>query len=249
MVKGVRHPREQDDGTRVVTFEKCGWKLTHAQIDKWASYYGTTLTKVTEAEDDDLDPDVKPDDNKVGCGNLRVTVKLRKPIPQFLPMFGYKVRVFYKDITRVCTNCYQAGHLKRECQNQSKSWLHHVVDFITDNEHIEENDFGYWMRKSRELIRDNPEMFDCPEQEMDDLDIDSDDSEVNDSDFAEARSGPQSPNVITTDPITSVSHVIENIETNNKTLDKNPLPTEEKRPRGHPKNKLDPSDVTKKTKK
>jgi len=33
-----------DDGTRIVIFEKCGWKLTHEQIKTWASYYGEALS-------------------------------------------------------------------------------------------------------------------------------------------------------------------------------------------------------------
>jgi len=39
VVKGVRPDRSfYDDGTRTVTFEKCGWKITHPQIEKWATY-------------------------------------------------------------------------------------------------------------------------------------------------------------------------------------------------------------------
>jgi len=256
MIKGVRQKRP-DDGTRTVTFEKCGWKITHAQIEQWASYYGQPLSKVREVTDDDIDPDVRPDDNNVGCGNLQIDVKLKKIIPQFLPMHGYKVRVYYKDIPRVCTNCYQIGHLRKTCPNETKSWIHHVCDFISDNDNIAEEDFGYWMDKSRDYVRDNPEKFDCPdEMNLDDLNIeDSDpetenDEESSDSTFTTSNQGVPSPKVITSDPIASVSNFVDSLEAKSKVRTQKSLPTGEKdsdkKSRGRPKSNTGTSDVTKK---
>jgi len=251
-IKGVRPPRQVDDGIRTVTFEKCGWKLTHQQIIKWASYYGKVLSPVTESKDTDLDPDVRPDDNTVGCGDLKVLVKIRRPIPQFLPMYGYKIRLYYKDIPRMCSNCFQTGHVKKDCENATKTWLHHVVDFISENDQIDEEDFGYWMKKSREYIRDNPECFECPDDlGLDEMNLDSnsntdsqepsDDSDSNDVTVTQPKnltSSPKvnSPSIVVTNPISSVSSVVDSIETKNKQKTK-PPPTGEKKPRGRPKSK------------
>jgi len=249
MIKGVRPPRTVDDGTRWVTFEKCGWKLTHPQIEQWASYYGTVLSKIQEATDDDLDPDVRPDDNTVGCGNLQVKVKIIKPIPQFLPMHGYKVRVYYKDIPKMCTNCYKTGHLRKDCKNDNKNWLHYVVDFITDNDQIDEEDFGFWMKKSRDYIRANPEMFNCPEIEMEDLNlssasdignlnIDSDASD-HETDSANTTVTEKENESVDPQPI-KVTEMVQTIETKSKPTNKSQPTGEAKKSRGPKTSKNSP---------
>jgi len=256
MLKGVR-PKSVDDGTRTVTFEKCGWKITHAQIEQWASYYGQPLSKVREVTDDDIDPDVQPDDSNVGCGNLQIDVKLRKIIPQFLPMHGYKVRVYYRDIPRVCTNCYQTGHLRKMCPNETKSWIHHICDFISGDDNIAEEDFGYWMDKSRDFIRDNPEKFDVPDemnlgeldiQDSTDQDTESDTDSPN-STFTNNNQNVSSPKVITSDPIASVSNFVDTLEAKSKANSKQSLPTgevdKEKKSKGRQKTKEGTSDVMK----
>jgi len=243
-IKGVR-PRTQttvDDGTRKVTFKKCGWKLTHPQVERWASYYGIVMSPVTEAVRDDLDPDVQPEFNTVGNGDLQITVRLKRPIPQFLPMFGYKVRVFYKDIPRMCTNCFVTGHLKKDCPNQTKNWLHYVTNFISDNDHISEDDFGFWMKKSREFVRDNPDIFEYTdsinpsETDIGDLNIDSDSEQENDQQVTLTSS----PKIITENPITSVSNFVDSIETQAKDS-KETQPTGEKPKRGRSKGSTDTS--------
>jgi len=239
-IKGVRPPKLHvgyvDDGTRWVTFEKCGWKLTHEQVLTWAAYYGEVLSKVKEDTHDDLDPDVQPENNTVGCGDLKVLVRVKRPIPQFLPMFGYKVRVYYKEIPRVCTNCYTTGHVKKDCQKPNKQWLHFVVDFITDNENIPEDHFGIWMKKSREFIQADKQMFECPPDvanEADFEDLNLDDSESN-----------ESSDETVVEPVKTVTNIVKSIETKNKkdtnekktknkSRDKTP-PTREAKKRGRP---------------
>jgi len=135
-------------------------------------------------------------------------------------MFGYKVRVYYKDIPRVCTNCYVTGHQRKECENQTKSWIHHVVDFITDNEDIQEQDLGYWMKKSQKHVQDNPDIFNGPDDlSVDDLNIDSDsefDSDAQDKTVTNHSTEASSPNVITANQIKSVSNVVNTIKTQDK---------------------------------
>jgi len=214
IVKGVRR-QNVDDGTRTVIFEKCGWKLTHEQVSKWASFYGNVLTKVTESQDDDLDPDVRPEDNNVGCGNLQVTVKINKAIPQFLPMYGHKIRVYYKDIPRVCTNCYEAGHVRKSCTNTNKIWVHHVTEFISENERIPEECFGFWLQKSREYVSVNPHLFDVPDA-PDDPSSDLDDMNLSSAGSVEEDEGTSDVTVTSNEPKQSVSNIIEALETNSK---------------------------------
>jgi len=256
-VKGVRPPRQEDDGIRAVFFEKIGWKLAHEQIEAWASQFGQVLGKVREATDDDLDPDVMPDDNYVGCGNMRVTVKLRRSIPQFLPMYGYKVKVYYKDIPKVCTNCYKAGHIRRECTNENKSWIEHVVEYISNNENIPEEMFGLWMKKSKDYVKANLNQYQGPEESTDngsttsnvdlgDLNLESDDSEELET--------------TVTEPQRTVSNIIENIETKTKSTEaiktkkinvqseSQPTGDQTKKPRGRPPGSTKDKEAHKNTK-
>jgi len=96
------------------------------------------------------------------------------------------------------------------------------VDFITDNENIQEEDFGYWMKKSREYIRDNPEMFTCPETELDDLNLDSEpESESNSSsDQNESTVTEDQSNASSNEISESVSKIVNKIE--NKSKQKSP---------------------------
>jgi len=119
------------------------------------------------------------------------------------------------------------------------------VDFISDNDHIQDEDFGYWMRKSREYIRAQPELFQCPDEvDMDDLNLDSNNEEDSDSNDTStttvtATNVPQSPNVITKNPISSVSNFVSSLETqkaqNQSKEQDQSQPTGEKPKRGRPK--------------
>ena len=48
-------------------------------------------------------------------------------------MHGKKLRIYYQNITKLCTNCLR-NYQRRQCQNQKVLWVTHVVDFITDSE-------------------------------------------------------------------------------------------------------------------
>jgi len=193
-------PRQVDDNVRMVYFDKVGWKLDHEKIKKWMLHFGDIIGEVTEQPMDGLPEDCKPKDKKVGSGNFRVLIKLKRPIPQFLPMYGYKIKVYYRDIEKVCTKCFRPGHLQNDCQNQQKEWLHEVVDFIQNNEQIDDELFGRWLSLAREYIEKNEAKFADNNDvalvdEVDDIDEPSSD-ESNSNDFSDAIQSPTSPKTV-----------------------------------------------------
>jgi hypothetical protein len=66
---------------------------------------------------------------QVGTGNLSAKMTIKQEIPQFLPMMGRKVRVYYRGITKLCINCYQPGHIKKNCKNSTVGWIDYVQKF------------------------------------------------------------------------------------------------------------------------
>ena len=73
-------------------------------------------------------------------------MKISSEIPQYLPMFGHKAKIYYRGIKKMCTNCYQGGHYRKECQEKKVEWIDHVSTFINCNDHIPEEMFGRWFQ-------------------------------------------------------------------------------------------------------
>jgi len=93
----------------------------------------------------------------LGCGTLSVKVKLSKPIPQYLPMYGRKIKIYYRGIDKQCTNCYNFGHIKKICVNQKVDWIEYVARFMASNDHIPDALFGKWFDKASEWFESNPD--------------------------------------------------------------------------------------------
>ena len=79
------------------------YSITEGELVRWLNLYGEVLSKLNEMTHPDSDPDMP-----VGNGTYVVKMKLKKPIPQFLPVSGKKLRIYFNGIQRMCTNCY--GH-------------------------------------------------------------------------------------------------------------------------------------------
>jgi hypothetical protein len=72
-------------------------------------------------------------------------MKLKKDIPQFLPMMGRKVQVYYRGITKVCINCYQPGHINKTCKNPSVGWIDYIHKFKEEHNFSDEL-YGNWIK-------------------------------------------------------------------------------------------------------
>ena len=71
-------------------------------------------------------------------------MKIEKWIPQYLPMYGSKIRIYYKNVVKICTRCYEGGHIRKDCQNNKKQWIDYVSDFMNTNPDIPKEFYGRW---------------------------------------------------------------------------------------------------------
>ena len=131
------------DGTsndvRWVKIENCEYQIGEEEITRWMRLYGQPLSLLGE----DVLPDSDSDGGQLGNGTYSIKMKLTKDIPQFLPMHGRKIRVYFKNMNKLCTNCYGC-HSRRQCTNERTPWVVYVRDFMKSNPDITENYYGKW---------------------------------------------------------------------------------------------------------
>lgn len=78
------------------------------------------------------------------------TIRLNSLIPEYLPIYGKKARIYYHGIPKLCNNCYQLGHLKVICQNETKTWKQYIETL--KNSGVPESFFGSWINKSGQVV-------------------------------------------------------------------------------------------------
>ena len=136
-IRGVRDPRTRknpvtnnfrkpepqvanpyfDDGTRIVRIIGCDYKLSESEITDWLTQFGEVISEITEEQFNNgeaLDEDVEKMP-PVGNGTYIVTMKLRKDLPNWVPMYGRRVRFEYRGIKKQCSGCY-GPHIKKFCK-------------------------------------------------------------------------------------------------------------------------------------
>ena len=139
-----------------VKLDDTQYKIESHEIIQWLELYGDVLSDVLEdqsevnAADVDKDSDLSDSERDYmkcivnrGNGTVKVQMIINEDIPQYLPMFGKKIRVYYRGIIRTCTNCYQNGHLKRNCMNVKRQWVSYVMDFMNMND-VPKEMYGRW---------------------------------------------------------------------------------------------------------
>lgn len=124
---------------------------------KWLEYYGHTFGVIEEESIEIVDECPNEGEEhiiKVGNGVLSVKMKIEEHIPQFLPINGRKVKVYYRGMPKLCSRCYEEGHMKADCENTFTSWLEYVANFIEMHPHFDEKLFGKWRKISEKWRMD-----------------------------------------------------------------------------------------------
>ena len=136
------YPRPQFDGTendvQWVEISGCQYSITEGELRCWLGIYGEIQSSITEMTHPDSDPN-----NPIGNGTYVVKMKLWKPIPQFLPISGRKIRFYYNGIRRECTNCY-GNHGKQNCRSKKVNWIEQVRNYMKINPSINKLWYGKW---------------------------------------------------------------------------------------------------------
>ena len=147
-----------EDWTRVVKIEGCNYRIQNEMIMEWLSLYGEILTDLVE----DVFEDSEDSEGENTTGIYSVKMKLHSNIPQFLPIDGRRIKIYYRNINKLCTNCFGA-HNKRNCKEEKVKWIDYVDKFMKDNQHIDPSLYGRWAmilereKKQRQINREHYE--------------------------------------------------------------------------------------------
>jgi hypothetical protein len=131
----------EDTGLRYVKVEGCEYRVEKEQIIAWLSSFGEIKSELTEdvyEESDDSENDMP-----LGNGIYSVRMKLERDMPQFMPMHGKRVRLYYRGITKRCTNCFQQ-HQRKFCKNEKVPWSDYVARFAELFPEIPHDMYGKW---------------------------------------------------------------------------------------------------------
>ena len=118
LIEQIESQEELDQGIRWISVEGADYNLESAEIIQWLAKYGSFKTNLSEK----LHPDCDPESDPIGTGIYTIKMELWGPIPQHLPMFGRKVKIFHKGIQIQCHRCYE-NHSIRTCRNDKVNWI------------------------------------------------------------------------------------------------------------------------------
>jgi hypothetical protein len=147
-IKGIRSDysgendlmdEDQDQNIRWVKIEWCDWAFEEHQILAWLEQFGEPIGHVTE----ELYPDSDSEGDPTGNGTYTVKMKLHSPIPQLLPMWGKRIRIYYRGVQKLCPRCF-GNHPRKNCKSEKRRWVDYVLDFMGQYQDIPDEIYGRW---------------------------------------------------------------------------------------------------------
>lgn len=72
-----------------------------------------------------------------------VTIKLKYFIPEYLPIWGKRARIYYHGMPRFCNRCFTIGHSKPGCGNTLVTWKAYIERLRQSG--IRQEYFGNWL--------------------------------------------------------------------------------------------------------
>jgi hypothetical protein len=73
-----------------------------------------------------------------------VDLTLTEHPPEWMPMYGKKIHIFYPGMKTQCNACYGIGHMKRDCKEQRTGWMGYVARMKASGK-FEDRMFGSWL--------------------------------------------------------------------------------------------------------
>ena len=142
--KRILIPQEPyiDDGTRIICIIGCEYRLLESQILDWLSLFGEVISEITEEpfEDDDEQGSGEKMPT-IGNGTYLVKMKLKRDMPNWVPMYGRKVCFSYRGIKKQCNSCF-GPHLRKYCKNEKMSLEEYAEKFRIRNQYVPEQLYG-----------------------------------------------------------------------------------------------------------
>jgi hypothetical protein len=126
-------PAEIGQFTRI-SVKTNDFSVEPAEIIPWLSKFGS-VNAISDYEK-----------NSMGIRSdiFETEILLQRHIPEYLPIAGRKLTVYYPGIPKSCNNCYGTGHLKRNCKQKKKDWLKRVEELRASGD-FEDAMFGGWI--------------------------------------------------------------------------------------------------------
>lgn len=75
---------------------------------------------------------------------IKGEIELKEQIPEWLPMFGCRVRVYYHGQPTQCNTCWEVGHQAKACTGQKLQWKQYIQKLAEDMRFPREI-FGTWL--------------------------------------------------------------------------------------------------------
>ena len=128
--------------------EGAEYRVDEEVTRKWLLKYGELINNFAE-EKMSYEPDSSDEEDEeaykvpVHTGKYVVQMRIDRPIPQILPIDGRRIRIYYKGIRKQCNNCFEFGHLKRDCKERRKEWAEYVSSMM-ESTGFESDLFGKW---------------------------------------------------------------------------------------------------------
>ena len=147
-IKGIRsnydnqsEEQDSDPEVRWVKIEWCDYGVEEHEILAWLEQFGEVIGHLTE----DTYPDSDSDGDPTGNGTYTVKMKLHSPIPQLLPMWGKRIRIYYRGVQKLCPRCF-GNHPRKHCSSEKRRWIDYVLEFMEHYQTIPNEIYGRWYK-------------------------------------------------------------------------------------------------------
>ena len=147
-IKGIRsnydnqsEEQDSDPEVRWVKIEWCDYGVEEHEILAWLEQFGEVIGHLTE----DTYPDSDSDGDPTGNGTYTVKMKLHSPIPQLLPMWGKRIRIYYRGVQKLCPRCF-GNHPRKHCNSEKQRWIDYVLEFMEHYQTIPNEIYGRWYK-------------------------------------------------------------------------------------------------------
>ena len=136
---GTIEENDPDPSIRWVKIEWTEYSIPEAKILEWLELFGEKAGELSE----DVHHYSDSDADLLGTGTYSIKMRLRKEIPQLIPMWGRRIRTYYRGVQKLCTNCF-GPHPRRNCRSERVSWVQYCLNFMERNPEIPPDYYGKW---------------------------------------------------------------------------------------------------------
>ena len=132
---------DPDPNVRWVKIEWVDYGIEETQILEWLNYFGEQAGQLSE----EIHPNSDSDADPIGNGTFSIKMRLRTDIPQLLPMWGKRVRIYHRGVQKLCSNCFGL-HQRRNCRSEKVAWTRYVLNFMEKHPEIPSEMYGRWWK-------------------------------------------------------------------------------------------------------